>query len=70
MKVNIENAAATGGSATKSWLLGELVRNLKELRDRTLAGDTSAIDEFFSVFKFNDNQLEDSHGHRNPSLSP
>jgi hypothetical protein len=56
MKVNIENAAATGSPKTKAWLLDELVKNLKELRDRTEAGDMSAIDEFFDLFKFNDSE--------------
>lgn len=56
MRVNIENCDNTGSSREKSWLLGELVRNLKEMRDRTEAGDMSAVAEFFEVFRFNDSQ--------------
>ena len=39
MRVNIENCNNTGDPSAKEWVLGELVRNLKELRDRTDAGD-------------------------------
>lgn len=54
MRVNIENCNNTGGQSAKEWVLGELVRNLKELRDRTDAGDIKALDEFFGLFVFND----------------
>ena len=57
MRVNIENAAR-GDSRTQKWVLDELVANLKELRDRTDAGDMVALREFFDVFRFDDNQLE------------
>lgn len=57
MRVNIENAAANCDPESKPWLLDELVRNLKEMRDRSNAGDmASAVAEFFEVFRFNDNQ--------------
>lgn len=56
MRVNIENCAKTGGNKDKAWLLDELVRNLKEVRDRTSVGDMAALDEFFALFVFNDNQ--------------
>lgn len=56
MRVNIENCAATGSKSDKAWLCEELVRNLKELRDRTRSGDMAALDEFFGLFVFNDNQ--------------
>lgn len=56
MRVNIENIAKIGSSRDKAWALNELVRNLKELRDRTNAGDMAALDEFFALFVFNDNQ--------------
>lgn len=55
MKVNIENASAMRDPAMKPWLLDELVRNLKEMRDRSNAGDMqAAVTEFFEVFRFND----------------
>lgn len=54
MRVNIENCARVGHRSEKAWCLDELVRNLKELRDRTDAGDMKALDEFFAVFVFND----------------
>ena len=56
MRVNIENCNNTGDPSAKEWVLGELVRNLKELRDRTDAGDIKALDEFFDLFVFNDDQ--------------
>lgn len=59
MKVNIENCANRGSSRDKAWVLGELVRNLKELRDRTDAGDMAALDEFFDLFVFSDSQSVD-----------
>jgi len=52
--VNIENCAKNGDPGNKQWLLDELVRNLKELRDRIKAGDMAALDEFFALFVFND----------------
>ncbi len=54
MRVNIENCAASGDDSAKAWLAGELARNLKELRDRTMAGDMESLDEFFALFVFND----------------
>lgn len=57
MRVNIENCAKTGNARNKSWLLDELVRNLKEVRDRVAAGDMAAVAEFFDLFRFNDNQM-------------
>ena len=56
MRVNIENCNNTGDPSAKEWVLGELVRNLKELRDRTDAGDMKALDEFFGLFVFNDDR--------------
>ena len=54
MRINIENCARVGNRSEKAWCLDELVRNLKELRDRTDAGDMAALDEFFGVFVFDD----------------
>lgn len=34
--------------------LGELLENLRELRDRTKAGDMGALDEFFAIYVFDD----------------
>lgn len=34
--------------------LGELVDNLRQLRDRTKAGDMTVIDEFFEFYVFDD----------------
>lgn len=34
--------------------LSELVDNLRELRDRTKAGDKGALDEFFAIYVFDD----------------
>ncbi len=59
MRVNIENCANNGDPASHAWALGELVRNLKELRDRTQAGDMSVLREFFDLFRFNDSDTLD-----------
>lgn len=60
MRVNIENAVrhsqAKGGHA---FLLAELVRHLKELRDRTDRGDMTAVTEFFELYRFDDNQCDE-----------
>ncbi len=61
MRLNIENCANNGCEDSKAWALDELVRNLKELRDRSNAGDMhAAVSEFFEVFRFNDNQMDPS----------
>lgn len=61
MKLNIENASHSDDDGVRSWVLDELVRNLKELRDRSNAGDMeAAVTEFFEVFRFNDNQMDPS----------
>ena len=54
MKINIENCVRYADEITRIWLLDELVRNLRELRDRTDADDATAISEFFDVFVFDD----------------
>lgn len=61
MKLNIENASHSDDEGVISWVLDELVRNLKELRDRSNAGDMeAAVTEFFEVFRFNDSQMDPS----------
>lgn len=54
MKLNIENAIVFGKKGELQWVLEELVRNLKELKERTDKGDMAAIDEFFDIFVFNE----------------
>ena len=54
MKLNIENAIVFGKQRELQWVLEELVRNLKELKERTDKGDMAAIDEFFDIFVFNE----------------
>jgi len=54
MKLNIENAIVFGNKRELQWVLEELVRNLKELKERTDKGDMAAIDEFFDIFVFNE----------------
>lgn len=36
------------------YALSELRENLRELRDRTKAGDMKALDEFFGIYVFED----------------
>jgi len=56
MRINIENmlrnAAIECDRAAYGQPLRELARNLKELRDRHRAGDLAAIEEFFSIYRF------------------
>ena len=54
MKLNIENAIVFGKKRELQWVLEELVRNLKELKERTDKGDMAAIDEYFDIFVFNE----------------
>lgn len=60
MRINIENALAQmpAGEGNR-FVLKELIRHLKELRDRTDAGDLGAVGEFFELYRFSDNQLGD-----------
>lgn len=37
-----------------SYALHNLMNNLRELRDRTKAGDMTALDEFFEIYVFDD----------------
>ena len=61
MRLNIENCARNGDEGAKAWALDELVRNLKEMRDRSNSGDMqAAVTEFFEVFRFSDNQTDPS----------
>ena len=61
MRLNIENCARNGDEGVKAWALDELVCNLKEMRDRSNAGDMhAAVTEFFEVFRFSDNQTDPS----------
>lgn len=58
MKVNIESCviqlcAADGFDGGRKHTLVEMVRNLKELRERTARGDLTALDEFFGLYVFN-----------------
>lgn len=53
MKVNLDGLV--GNCRAKKgyqYSLEELVRNLKELRDRSNAGDETAIKEFFNLYVF------------------
>ena len=54
MKLNIENAICLNRKRELKWVLEELVRNLKELKERIDKGDMTAIDEFFDIFVFNE----------------
>lgn len=61
MRVNIENGVNQIRRArTKSaingniWVVEELVKHLKEVRDRVMNGDNSAVDELFNLYTFSD----------------
>ena len=49
----VAKAAKQNGPGYR-YALGELVDNLRELRDRTRAGDMTALDEFFAIYVFDD----------------
>jgi len=59
MKVSLDgllkNSAAAVGGMWKHSLL-ELLENLRELRQRTQAGDMVALEEFFKVYGFTENK--------------
>lgn len=57
MRVNVSHmlhCAAIEAGGHYRHALPELVANLRELRDRTQAGDLTALDEFFSLYTFGD----------------
>lgn len=54
MKVNIENAARVNQKNILKWLAETLSGNLKEMRDRLMQGDETAIEDFFAVHTFDD----------------
>lgn len=67
MKENLDGLLGNAGDAAKkgdkmygrmyAYSLKELAKNLRDLRDRTRAGDMKALDEFFSIYVFGeDNQ--------------
>ena len=63
MKINIENCANQIGSDDgaddmRMHSVKEMIGNLKELRDRTAAGDMTALDEFFNLYVFNDDESD------------
>jgi len=56
VKIDLQGLLASAGQAAGSHYrhaLPELASNLVELRTRTLAGDLSALDEFFSIYVVN-----------------
>ena len=57
MKINIENGLRQlCPSEQGKWLAEKLVADLKELRDRTQKGDKAALDEFFTLYCFDENR--------------
>jgi len=64
MRINIENFVRMSCKRGQtSVVFGHLVEHMKELRRRTLAGDMSALNEFFELYRFSDNQC-DEYGYR------
>jgi hypothetical protein len=64
MRINVQNmlrqaAAAISpkrDSGAYRYVLEQLAGHLLQLRDRTLSGDPAALDEFFSLYVFDDGQ--------------
>lgn len=62
VRINIENllrqvGLTVGDRYGYKYVLGELTNNLKELRDRSRAGDgQAALDEFLRLYVFSDDQ--------------
>lgn len=59
MRVDIENmlrqiGAQVGNRYAYQHMLGQLAKNLLELRDRTQAGDLTALNAFFAIYVFGD----------------
>jgi hypothetical protein len=59
MRVNIENCVRhCGAKGGDKYVLTEFISNLKEMRERILKGDNSAITEFFRLYLFDDDALD------------
>lgn len=60
MKVNIENCIRVmevkSNSTGNKFCCEELVKHLKELREKTEKGDFSVLEEFFNLYSFSDNR--------------
>lgn len=59
MRIDVENMLRQAGRAAGNrygyeFSLGHLAECLQELRDRTVAGDMAALDEFFKLYVFDD----------------
>ena len=58
MRVDIENMLRQAGRAAGNrygYFLGNLAKHLKEVRDRSIAGDAEAVlSEFFKLYVFDD----------------
>lgn len=62
LRVNVQNMLRHAAGAIPPqrdagacrYMLGELAKNLQELRDRTAAGDLDALNEFFALYVFDD----------------
>jgi hypothetical protein len=54
MKCNLSGLLTNGAKRDYLFPLEELCRNLRELRDRTRAGDMTVLDEFFRLYVFGD----------------
>ncbi len=60
MNMNIENCFRHELPPNLQWLGDQLVAHLKELRDRSRAGNMAAVlHEFFNCYRFDDNQNDD-----------
>ena len=57
MTINIENCIRNCRvEPSYQFVLEELVKHLKILRDRTESGDIVAVTEFFSLYRFDDSR--------------
>jgi hypothetical protein len=57
--MNLENCLRNELPQRLTWLSEQLVRHLKELRDRARKGEgLAALHEFFDLYRFDDSQLD------------
>lgn len=54
MTCDLDGLLTNGAKRDYEFPLKQLADHLRELRDRTRAGDMAAVEEFFSIYTFSD----------------
>lgn len=60
MRMNLENCLRNELPPNLTWLREQLIRHLKEVRDRARKDQMAAVlHEFFNLYRFDDNQTDE-----------